>query len=173
MKLPAYTLLKRLIVVRELSLLEAKELITQKFGDFRDWYPVAGLVKQGYLANPFVGVMAESITEKEIASMLFGKTLGHGRHKVNNITAVNQGDSISLSATSKADLYFAELRAKRNDRTISALIAVAIGVSSALLTFYAKEHFAINLQSSANPVVLPNAVSGTEFARKIAQDCLR
>ena len=143
MKLPAYWLLIQVVAVREMPLLDAKELLSNKFDDFRDWYPVAGLIKQGYLANPFIGESGERMTERELASMLFGKTLGEGHHKINNVGAVNLADSaltFGLFATSKADLYLAELRAKRADRDTSALVAIVIGVSSALLTFYAKEY---------------------------------
>ena len=117
-------------------------LLPKKFGDYRDWYPIAGLIKQGYLGNPFLGESGECMTERQLASMLFAKTLGDGHHKINNVAAVNLADSrvtIGLFATSKADLYFAELRTKRADRITSALVAIVIGVSSALLTFYVKE----------------------------------
>ena len=136
MKLPAYKLLKRIASVREMSLRDAKKLLSQQFGDFRDWYPVAGLIKQGYLANSLSGCD----TEREIASMLFVRTLGEGHHKINNVAAINQADDKDslLYATSKIDLYLAEQRAIRTDRLTSAAIAIFIGVSSALLTFYLK-----------------------------------
>lgn len=172
MKLPAYTLLKQLIAIRELPLHEAKELLPRTFGDFRDWYPVAGLISQGYLANPFLGEPGERMSEREVASMLFGKTLGEGHHKVNNVTAVNiaeSGSTITLSATSKADLYFAELRAKRIDRIVSAAVAIVIGVSSALLTFYAKEHLATEPNSSSHQVATPDPAVNTDLAHKAAQ----
>ena len=60
---------------------------------------VAGLIKQGYLANPWIGDSGAKMTEREMASILHGKTLGAGTHKINNIGAVNQlgaADSLVL-----------------------------------------------------------------------------
>ena len=80
----------------------------------------------------------KSSTEREIASLLYAQTLGEGRHKVNNMTAINANDTKETAifyATSKCDLYFAELNAKRFDR----IIAVIIGSLSAIITIYLKE----------------------------------
>lgn len=140
MRLPAYSLLKELAACRELSLKEAEALLLPPlFKDFRDWYPVAGLIRQGYIGDPFANSPGTPLSERELASMLFGKTLGEGSHKINNVTAVNtDAEEIQFYATSKVDLYFAELKAKRIDRFLSAFVAIVIGVSSATLTLYVK-----------------------------------
>ena len=142
MKLPAYDLLKAVVAVRELSLADCRPHLCHKFNDFRDWYPVAGLIKQGYLGNPWIGDAGTKMTEREMASMLYGKTLGEGTHKINNISAVNKvgaEDSIVLFATSATDLYFAELCSKRQEKLWSIVLSIAIGVASALLTIYVKQ----------------------------------
>ena len=142
MKLPAYDLLKAVVAVRELSLTDCRPYLSHKFEDFRDWYPVAGLIKQGYLANPWIGDSGAKMTEREMASILHGKTLGAGTHRINNIGAVNQlgaADSLVLVATSAADLYFAERRSKRQEKLVSVALSITIGVASALLTIYVKQ----------------------------------
>jgi hypothetical protein len=51
----------------------------------------------------------------------------------------NRKETAIFYATSKCDLYFAELNAKRFDRIISAVTAIIIGSSSAIITIYLKE----------------------------------
>lgn len=141
MKVPAFQLLKEFVRRRELRLSEVAQMLEKHFGDHRDWYPVAGLIRQGYLANPFRGESGDRMPEKEIASALFALSLGEGRHRVNNVVMFGSDDPSeeeTLNALSKADLYFAELRQRRVDRLISAAVAVVIGVSSALLTLYVR-----------------------------------
>lgn len=140
MRLPAYLVLKKLAKCRELSLSETKGLLPSKFKDYRDWYPIAGLIRQGYIGDPFNNAKNTPMSERELASMFYGKTMGDGSHKINNVTAKNSHDEseIRLYATSKVDLYFAEIIDKRLDRCLSAFVAIVIGVSSAILTLYVK-----------------------------------
>lgn len=138
MKLPAFRFLKTLGSHREITLKEANELLTKKFDDYRDWYPVATLIKQGYVNNPFTGDSGQRMTEREIASMLHAKTLGVGNHKINNVTAINRHDTqetFIFYLTSQADVYFVELFDKRVDK----LISVLIGIFSAIATTYVLE----------------------------------
>ena len=142
MKLPAFDLLKATVAARELSLSDARRHISLKFGDFRDWYPVAGLIKQGYLANPWLGDEGKMMTEREMASMMYGKTLGPGAHKINNIGSINSSDardSFMLIATSAADRYFAERLSKQLEKALTIATSITIGVASALLTIYVKQ----------------------------------
>ena len=144
MKLPAYQLLKYLVKYRDITLDDVDYILPKILGDFRDWYSVAGLIKQGYMGCMLTEEAIKSSTERELASLLYAQTLGNGRHKVNNMTAINDNntkDTAIFYATSKCDLYFAELNAKRFDRFISVVIAIFIAFSSAIIAVYIKEFF--------------------------------
>jgi hypothetical protein len=70
MKLPAYQLLQHLVEYRENTLADVDYILPKKHNDFRDWYPVAGLIKQGYIGCMLTDEAIKSSTEREIASLL-------------------------------------------------------------------------------------------------------
>lgn len=144
MKLPSHDLLVELSRHRELSLAEVEMLLPKHFRDYRDWLPVAGLMKQGFIGNVLKESLEKPLDEKLIASALYGMSLGPGTHKVNNFTAINQdkkpNEVNTTYLTSKGEIYLAERRSERNLRIWSMLTSIVVGATSALIVLLVKQY---------------------------------
>lgn len=131
------TLLKKLVAERELSLAELNEMIPKKYNDYRDYFILANLCTEG-LARTEVRLAnsQEKLDEKFLASYFFAHCLGIGAHKVNMYNAINRGgdeDLIKVYATSKADTYLSERKAKMTERGIGFILGIATTVLGKLI----------------------------------------
>ena len=139
LKSSGHKLLERVITNREASLEDLSSVIEYKYGDYRDYFPLASLVVSGYVACEVRSSSGEPYEERLLASIFYAKV--SGEKVVNNFH--NQSgkkgytDKI-FTMTAKTQLYFDELRTKRNERVFSAFISIIVGVSSALITLAIK-----------------------------------
>ncbi|EHK9015047.1 hypothetical protein [Vibrio vulnificus] len=139
MKLSSHKLLRTILISREASLEDLNSVIESKYGDYRDYFPLASLVVSGYVACEVRSSSGEPYKERLLASILYAKA--SGETKVNNYHnpngKVGYKDKI-FTMTAKTQLYFDELKAKRNERVFTAIISIVVGVSSALITLAIK-----------------------------------
>lgn len=141
MKLSSHKLLRAILTSREASLEDINSVIESKYGDYRDYFPLASLVVSGYVDCEVRSLSGKPYTERLLASILYAKTSGEKR--VNNFNNPNgkagYTDKI-FTMTAKTQLYFDELKAKRNERLFTAMISIVVGVSSALITLAIKSN---------------------------------
>lgn len=139
LKLSSHKLLRTILTSREASLEDLSSVIEFKYGDYRDYFPLASLVVSGYVACEVHSSTGEPYKERLLASILYAKA--SGEKKVNNYNNSNgkagYTDKI-FTMTAKTQLYFDELKAKRNERLFAAFISIVVGVSSALITLAIK-----------------------------------
>lgn len=145
MKVPAYKLLKKVVKEREVCLLELYEMLPKKFGDYRDLMPLAFLCSEGYLQHGWSSSNGKEHTNSYLlASIFYAKATGI--KKVNKYTNGSgksaKGQTVFIS-TSKAELYFADLRSKRLERLISIGISITIGVCSATVAVMIKSKLSV------------------------------
>ncbi|ELT7571633.1 hypothetical protein R9Y00_003627 [Vibrio cholerae] len=135
MKLSSHKLLKTILINREASLEDLKSVIESKYGDYRDYFPLASLVVSGYVACEVHSSSGEPYKERLLASILYAKA--SGEEKVNNFNnpsgKAGYADKI-FTMTAKTQLYFDELNTKRIERVFTAIISIAVGVLSTLIT---------------------------------------
>ncbi|ASG09130.1 hypothetical protein CEQ50_16460 [Vibrio anguillarum] len=139
MKLSSHQLLRIVFNQREVSLKDLSFAIEKKYGDYRDYFPLASLVVSGYVACDMRSGSGKPYDERLLASILYAKA--SGQKQVNNYHNLsgNEGYTVKLfTMTAKTQLYFDELRAKRNERVFTALVSIIVGVSSALITLAIK-----------------------------------
>ena len=139
MKLSSHRLLKLVLSKREASLEELSPAIDKKFGDYRDYFPLSSLIFSGYVACNVRNSSDEIYDERLLASILYAKA--SGAEKVNNyhnLSGTKGYDSKIFTVTAKTQIYFDELKAKRNEKAFTALISIVVGVSSALITLAIK-----------------------------------
>lgn len=142
MKFIGFNILRAIVNKRELSYQDLKQLLPMKYKDHRDYYPIASLYKSGYIRSTLHEKSGEITGDEfKLAKVFYVHSLGEGMHHYDNQTAFNKNSSEEQEfffATSKADLYFHELKQKRIDRLITIMIAVSVGIITSLFTFYLK-----------------------------------
>ncbi|EPZ2383020.1 hypothetical protein ACXLPV_004820 [Vibrio parahaemolyticus] len=132
MKLSSHKLLKLIINSREITLQELDPFIKKKFGDYRDYFPLASLITNGFVACELRNSEGKLHEEKLLASILYAKATGV--EKVNNFNNTGGKSNCVFTMTAKTELYFDELLAKRSERFFTALVSIIVGVASALIT---------------------------------------
>jgi hypothetical protein len=138
MQFISFDIMKRFMDVRELNLGDVKKLLPKKFGDHRDWYPIASLISEGYVGSGLTQTKswedkptaAKDIVAQELAIMLHTMTLGPGKVRYQGREIHNGKDfnDETLFATAKADLHFAERSARRFDRIVTTVTGIAVGI---------------------------------------------
>jgi hypothetical protein len=127
-------ILQRLVREREMCLAELSQLLQKKFGDYRDYYPLAGLCAEDLARTELRSPnKQEELGEKFLATYFYAHTLGVGKHRVNNYIAMNRGGeekTIKVHATAKGDSFITERRARILERTITIGISFLLGVAS-------------------------------------------
>jgi hypothetical protein len=128
-------ILKRLLVERELSIAEVAALLPRYTNDHRDFYPLASLVKAGYVDVPATsnGRPYGDRGELELAINLYMTVQRGGAETFEYMGITSTGGDFSkekMFATVKAEEVFADLRAKRIER----IWAFAIGILTAALS---------------------------------------
>jgi len=139
MKLPAHSILKKVVAEREVSLGDLLPLLPKKFNDYRDLFPIAFLCSSGFIRHGW-SQEGESINDEYLlASILYSKSTGKKKvNAFNNPRGIADLSNTTFTATAKAELYFAELRSKRIERIITISIGIFIGVCSATLALLIK-----------------------------------
>ena len=136
MKLPAHSVLKKVVEEREVSLGDLLPLLPKKFNDYRDLFPIAFLCSSGLIRHGWTLGCEYINDEYLLASMLYSAATGEKKvNSYNNPRGEVALNSTTFTATAKAELYFAELRSKRIERIITMSISIFIGVCSATLAF--------------------------------------
>lgn len=139
LKLSSHKLLKTILINREASLEDLSSVIESKYDDYRDYFPLASLVVSGYIDCEVRSTSEKPYKERLLASIFYAKS--SGEKKVNNFNNPNgnvgKTDKV-FTITAKTQLYFDELKAKRNDRIFTAIVSIVVGVSSALITLAIK-----------------------------------
>ena len=147
MEYVSYSLLRRIVREREVNLSEITQSLPRRFGDHRDFYPLATLYTAGHIGSTFkAGKDPDFDSNLYLAALFHTACLGPGKQSYMMFTFFNSEDGRSheaVYATAKADMYFAELRHKRIDRVITLVSSVVVGVLSALLTLAAKSTLAL------------------------------
>lgn len=146
MQYVSYSLLRKIVKARELSLAEVAKSLPKKFGDHRDFYPLATLYTSGYVDCTIHGENNDPDFQKNLymAALFYTACLGPGQQHYmmfhfSNTEDFKDGEKVF--ATAKADLYFQEQKQKRLDRIVTLLSSVAVGVLSAWLTLWVKASF--------------------------------
>ncbi|EGR0316097.1 hypothetical protein FL840_23080 [Vibrio parahaemolyticus] len=132
LRLRSHKLLKLVISSREITLHDLEPFIEKKFGDYRDYFPLASLITNGFVSSGLRNSEGKLHEEKLLASILYAKATGE--EKVNNYTNTSGKSNCIFTMTAKTELYFDELTAKRTERFFTALISIIVGVTSALIT---------------------------------------
>ncbi|EKO3865865.1 hypothetical protein JFR02_005054 [Vibrio harveyi] len=139
MRLSSHQLLRMILRKREASLKDLDSVINKKYGDYRDYFPLASLIVGGYAACDIRSASGEPYDERLLASIFYAKATGEKVvNNYHNQSGKSGYESKLFTMTAKTQLYFDELRAKRNERVFTALISVVVGVSSALITLVLK-----------------------------------
>jgi len=139
MKLPAHDILEKVNKEREVSLADLLPLLPEKFNDYRDLFPIAFLCNTGYIKHQLTIDGNPINDEALLASILYSKATGKKQvNKYHNSSRKTALKTTIFTVTSKADLYFAEIRSKRVERMISISIGVFMGVCSTVLAFIIK-----------------------------------
>lgn len=139
MKLNSHKLLREITQQRRVSLVDLEPFIEQKFGDYRDLYPLACLCISGYVGHR--NSLSDSRTHDEhlLASILYAKLSGEKKvNEYNNPGGRKGVEGQIFTTTAKAELYLSELSSKRLERAVTAVVGIVVGVSSALITLFVK-----------------------------------
>lgn len=134
MKISSHKMLKLINKKREVSLADLMPLIEKVFNDYRDYYPIAQLCISGYVGCEMKHGSDEHTDEKLLASILY--SFATGEKRVNNFTSTSDvatPEMYMFYSTSKAELYFAEVRSKRSDRIYAMVIGVVVGIFTAIV----------------------------------------
>ena len=139
MKLPAHSILKKVVNEREVSLEDLLPLLPEKFNDYRDLFPIAYLCSSGFIRHGWSQEGEIINDEYLLASILYSKVTGEKKvNTFNNSRGTPELRNTIFTATAKAELYFAELRSKKIERIITISIGIFIGVCSATLALLVK-----------------------------------
>ena len=143
MKFIGFRILKHIVTKREVSLGEIMPLLPKKFNDHRDFYILATLYTSGYIDSTIKkdGCNWDTTKNKLVAEEFYNFTFDEGNHTYHDSEFRIDQDwktKLKIFPTAKADLYFAEQRAKRIDRIITLSIGIIVGILSALAAVYFK-----------------------------------
>lgn len=146
MKSDSFRLLKKIVKEKELSYRAAACMLPIRFGDHRDFYPLATLHSAGYISATvnYKIKSDEPDPNRFIASYFFAMTRGEGKYKCNAFTANNdQGTDLRnvIFSTAKADLYFSERREKRVERMFALGLGIVLAVFSSLFALWAQAYW--------------------------------
>jgi len=133
-----FTFLKELRHCREIELGRAATYLPHRFGDHRDVYWIATLIKNG-----FVGIWLthnespwDEQNEQELTLNLYmSGFIGTGKKYLDRtLSGADFKKDVKLFCTAKTDLYFEELREKQIERWFAAFLAVTAALLSAWAT---------------------------------------
>jgi hypothetical protein len=166
-RLDAFVILKALVDRRKLSLREVKQMIPVRFGDHRDWLPVASLVDGGYIHTDLQeGGSMNVHRNDQVAITLFTMTFGPGEHEYQGRPLINGGDfndEVHLICAAKGDLWFEELRSKRRDRAFQVLLGLVIASATA----WATQEFSAGVDNPSPSRALPSQISRVSPAYRV------
>lgn len=113
MKLTSHKALRKISEEKEVKLGELTSLISIKFGDYRDFYPIACLCSAGYI-NCRITINGKLETDELVlASMFYAKVSGVEKVNVyNNSSPIANPNSIVFYTTAKTEIYFSEYNSK-------------------------------------------------------------
>lgn len=125
MKLESHEILKAIVKAREISLAELDPLIDKKFNDYRDYYPLAMLCTDGYVKCDWTSKGEPTTDEYALSSIYYASVSG------NDTSTKPENNKFFTSP--KAELYFAEAKAKHSDRIYSMAVGIVVGICTAIL----------------------------------------
>lgn len=135
-------ILRRMIKEREIPLKELAKMLPNKFNDHRDYYPLASLVKNGYIDMYLIDTDTDKgiETEREIMLAIRFYTMSLAKTQVEyagiTFTQTKTMENEKFYCTAKTDLYFLEQKQLRSDRLVTISVGILIGVVSAFFGAY-------------------------------------
>jgi hypothetical protein len=136
-------ILKSISKDREIPLSKLIAMLPRLFNDHRDYYPLASLIKNGFISvnivNEETNAGLEDDREQMIAIRLYAMSQAKHSLKYMGLTfnySKGTMENEKFYCTAKTDLYFEEQISKRKDRVITIGIGILIGIVSALFASY-------------------------------------
>ncbi|WP_156427872.1 hypothetical protein [Thiohalocapsa sp. ML1] len=142
------TILRRLERDGEVTLANISLLLRKKYGDHRDFYPLAALITQGFVED---AVLAADTMDKNpdyrnlklqaLSWKLFATSNADHKaeYKGHSWLIGGQGEKLKdqlYSLTGAGHLYLDEIRSNSNERRFTLLIAIFSAVFASALTYY-------------------------------------
>lgn len=145
----AYKLLRKISKSHELTLRELNSLIIKKYGDHRDYYLLANLIKSGFIdahiEDSETGKGLQDEREKMLAIRLYAMCQNQKEVKYDGMSFVYSGKGNMIDekfyCTAKSYLYIQDKFEKRKDRIITISIGILIGIITALAGAYFNARF--------------------------------
>lgn len=136
MKYKGYDILKIVAKKREVSFNELLNTIPQRYKDHRDWYELAGLCMEGYIATTLRTTMNDAFEYAQLFQAYYQK----GAYGSIHLKQPNLNDN-HFFILAKGDLYFQSLREKRMDRWYGVIIAIVVGIVVGVTATYLSNNY--------------------------------
>lgn len=147
MSITATRILRVLSSSGDMTLEDLSRLLPRKFNDHRDFYPLASLLHQGFIEDPYASISDASNTMQILGSKaqllswkLYAMSTAEKTATYKGQTwSIHGGDELlrdqRFSLTGAGYLYLEESKIRRNDRIFAGLLAIISAAIAAYFTF--------------------------------------